>query len=84
MLPDIVSATLLIDIGRETFLVPLNWEQDWPVINGGQKITFQSLGPGLYQLETSVSWRDEFTDPEIQLGWYRKSEYLNQLPIKLG
>ncbi|KAJ5320639.1 hypothetical protein PENANT_c033G11550 [Penicillium antarcticum] len=60
-------------LGRETFLVPLDWEQDWPVINGGQKITLQSQGPGLYQLDTPVCWRDEFAAPEMQLGWYRKN-----------
>jgi beta-xylosidase len=80
----ILSAIILIKIGRETFLVPLNWEQDWPVINGGQKITLQSHGPGLYQLETPVSWRDEFTAPEMQLGWYRKSEYLHEPTLESG
>jgi beta-xylosidase len=33
-------------LGRETFLVPLEWKDDWPVINGGQKISLNSHGPG--------------------------------------
>ncbi|KAH8601558.1 glycosyl hydrolase [Bisporella sp. PMI_857] len=59
--------------GRETFLVPMAWEDDWPVINGGQKITLHSSGPGLYQLEQEVKWRDDFTEAALTLGWYRKN-----------
>ncbi|KAJ5501830.1 Concanavalin A-like lectin/glucanase subgroup [Penicillium expansum] len=60
-------------LGRETFLVPLEWKDDWPVINGGQKISLNSHGPGLYQFHTPVPWRDEFSDPKMQAGWYRKN-----------
>jgi beta-xylosidase len=61
-------------IGRESFLVPVSWENDWPVINGGDKITLQSTGPGLYHHDTPVEWSDDFSGPSMQLGWYRKSE----------
>lgn len=61
-------------IGRETFLVPMKWENDWPVVNEGKNITLQGEGPGLYQLQQPTGWRDDFTDPELQLGWYRKSK----------
>ncbi|CAI7643436.1 unnamed protein product [Penicillium glandicola] len=60
-------------LGRETFLVPLEWKDDWPVINGGEKITLKSHGPGLYQFHTPVSWRDEFSNPQMRVGWYRKN-----------
>jgi hypothetical protein len=50
----------------------MEWKDDWPVINGGQKVTLKS-GPGLYEYEPPVSWRDDFSDPKLQLGWYRKS-----------
>ena len=53
----------------------MTWEDDWPIINGGQKITLQSSGPGLYQLEAAKTWRDDFTATELTLGWYRKSKY---------
>lgn len=59
--------------GRETFLVPVTWVDDWPVFNGGQKISLQGDGPGLYQFEHPVSWKDDFSSPVLQLGWYRKS-----------
>ncbi|CAI7677739.1 hypothetical protein N7533_003380 [Penicillium manginii] len=60
-------------LGRESFLVPVSWENDWPVINGGNKITLQSTGPGLYQHIVPVQWRDDFSSPSMQLGWYRKN-----------
>jgi len=65
---------LLTNLGRETFLVPMTWEDGWPVINGGQKVTLKSSGPGMYQLEHSPEWRDDFEKPELSLGWYRKSK----------
>lgn len=67
-------STLCSDLkGRETFLVPVEWENGWPIFNHGQKISLQSTGPGLYQLDYPVSWRDDFSGPDLQLGWYRKS-----------
>ncbi|KAJ5661448.1 uncharacterized protein N7477_009064 [Penicillium maclennaniae] len=60
-------------LGRETFLVTVEWDNDWPVLNRGHKIALQSVGPGLYQHIKPVSWRDDFTSPKMQLGWYRKN-----------
>ncbi|KAJ5169245.1 uncharacterized protein N7482_004839 [Penicillium canariense] len=54
-------------LGRETFLVQVEWENDWPVINGGKKITLQSNGPGLYQHDIPVLWKDDFSSPKLQL-----------------
>ncbi|KAJ5364879.1 uncharacterized protein N7496_010592 [Penicillium cataractarum] len=59
--------------GRESFLVHVEWENDWPVVNGGKKISLQSNGPGLYQHEIPVSWKDDFSSSQLQLGWYRKN-----------
>jgi beta-xylosidase len=61
------------DSGRETFLVPMIWEDDWPIINGGQKIQLQPQAPGLFLKEHDATWRDDFKDAELGLGWYRKS-----------
>ncbi|KAJ5094996.1 hypothetical protein N7532_007287 [Penicillium argentinense] len=60
-------------LGRETFLAPVSWVNDWPVVNGGNKITLQSTGPGLYQHEVPVMWKDDFSSPKLQIGWYRKN-----------
>lgn len=51
----------------------MTWENDWPVVNEGKKITLQGKGPGLYQTQQPTKSRDDFTSPELQLGWYRKS-----------
>jgi hypothetical protein len=59
----------------------MEWENDWPVINGGKKIALQSTGPGLYQHEIPVSWRGEFSGSQLQLGWYRKSVHANETPL---
>lgn len=65
----------LTSLGRETFLIPVEWDNDdWPVMNGGKKISLQSVGPGLYQHEFPVTWRDNFSSSQLQLGWYRKSK----------
>jgi beta-xylosidase len=60
-------------IGRETFLIPVEWKDDWPVFNGGNKIALQGESPHLHEIQTPVSWRDDFSSPQLQLGWYRKS-----------
>lgn len=59
--------------GRETFLAQVDWEDDWPIVNGGQKIPLHSDSPHLYELSVPVAWRDDFSDSELQLGWYRKN-----------
>ncbi|KAL2824370.1 glycosyl hydrolase [Aspergillus cavernicola] len=64
--------------GRETFLVPVEWKEDWPVINGGKKITLHNDGPHLYEYEPPVAWRDDFTTPTMQIGWYRKNTPLKK------
>jgi beta-xylosidase len=68
-----LNGILTFAAGRESFLVHVEWENDWPVINGGKKISLQSHGPGLYQHEIPVSWKDDFSSSNLQLGWYRKS-----------
>ncbi|KAL4876696.1 glycosyl hydrolase [Aspergillus karnatakaensis] len=60
--------------GRETFLTPLEWtEDDWPVVNGGEKITLHNDTPSLYTYDTPLSFRDDFKTEKLQLGWYRKN-----------
>jgi alpha-N-arabinofuranosidase len=65
------------NIGRETFLLPVTWENDWPMIlprgevmprlvkrprlPSGQKAGVPTTG--------TFSWRDEFNDKELGLPW---------------
>lgn len=32
-------------LGRETFLCPVEWRDDWPIVNGGQKVSLTSQSP---------------------------------------
>ncbi|KAF7596056.1 hypothetical protein BBP40_003837 [Aspergillus hancockii] len=60
-------------LGRETFLIPVEWKDDWPVFNGGRKISLQGDSPHLEEYQNHVSWKDDFSSPQLQLGWYRKN-----------
>ncbi|KAL4790678.1 glycosyl hydrolase [Aspergillus venezuelensis] len=64
--------------GRETFLAPVSWENDWPVINSGNKITLTIDTPHLYHYTPPISWIDDFTSPTMHLGWYRKNTPLKK------
>lgn len=55
-------------LGRETFVVLVQRIDDWPVINGGDEIR---LGSEL-EASTETLWRDDFSEPVLGLGWYRK------------
>ncbi|RDW87084.1 glycoside hydrolase family 43 protein [Aspergillus mulundensis] len=86
----------LSHLGRETFLAPVEWRDGWPVVNGGERISLEMQ----MQMQTSTtstekatavqhrptSWRDDFSSPTLQLGWYAlrtplKREYsLTQTP----
>lgn len=59
--------------GRETFLIPMEWKEDWPVFNAGKKIPLKGTAKGLYEIQQRSAWRDDFDQAEMQLGWYRKS-----------
>ncbi|KAJ5812482.1 glycosyl hydrolase [Penicillium riverlandense] len=55
--------------GRETFLVRVQWIDEWPIINRGQKIC---VGPEP-ETHSRIIWRDDFSEPSLKLGWYRKN-----------
>jgi len=63
----------LSQLGRETFLAPVEWHNDWPVVNKRRPITINMDAPGL--LRTSEQFGEELkfapgTDLARQ-GWYR-------------
>jgi len=60
--------------GRESMLLPVRWENDWPILNEGKPVTLHMQGPKTYELKESRKWRDDFTAKELSLGWYRKSK----------
>lgn len=46
-------------LGRETFLCPVTWEDGWPVFNNNKIIT-EAMPGVLYDLEQPRVWRDDF------------------------
>ncbi|TLM75213.1 glycoside hydrolase family 43 protein [Microbulbifer harenosus] len=63
--------------GRETFLMPVTWEDGWPVITRGeQRIPFVAKRPALpVQAAAAIpttgnfTLRDEFDSPQLPLHW---------------
>ena len=50
----------LPQLGRETFLCPVTWDEDgWPLFNDGKPITISNPGI-LYELPRPKKWRDDF------------------------
>ena len=58
-------------IGRESFLTPLVWENDWPVVGNNGKITFEMDGPlpGPAPTPVSYSFTDNFNTGSLDLRW---------------
>ncbi|TIC91126.1 Non-reducing end alpha-L-arabinofuranosidase BoGH43B [Colletotrichum higginsianum] len=65
-------------MGRETFLVRVDWEDDWPIFNQGRNITLQTIGRGPIREvavadENGVKWKADLSKPSLELGWYHKN-----------
>lgn len=63
--------------GRETFLLPVEWKDGWPVIlEDGRAIPLVAPGPEFIARDTTqapmsgnFTWRDEFDMPELDRAW---------------
>ncbi|KFA50105.1 hypothetical protein S40293_06381 [Stachybotrys chartarum IBT 40293] len=65
-------------LGRETFLVKVDWENDWPIFNGGANVALQTTGrkpvqQSAGQAENGVKWRADLSRHNLELGWYHKN-----------
>lgn len=58
----------LSPLGRETYLVPVSWENDWPVIREGRVHAVEE-GPLLNEQQPWKGFVDDFTTEEWPLGW---------------
>lgn len=72
-------------LGRETFLVKVDWVDDWPVFNEGRNITLLTRGRDTLVErakpdEVPTTWHADLTRCNLELGWYQKSERLSSLP----
>ncbi|MDO3386817.1 glycoside hydrolase family 43 protein [Gilvimarinus sp. SDUM040013] len=67
----------MFNIGRETFLLPVRWENDWPyILPEGERIPFALKKPDLpVQPEAAslnsgdFSYSDDFDGDKLSLGW---------------
>lgn len=60
------------NLGRETFLLPVQWKDGWPLIlPPGTAIAPTVKRPALpaFAGDTLGQWRDEFDDPRLALDW---------------
>lgn len=64
--------------GRETFLVKVDWVDDWPVFNDGQNITLLTRGrdskTSKHVDSSALVWKADLDRPDLELGWYQKSK----------
>lgn len=58
--------------GRETFLVKIEWKDDWPVFNNGKNITIQTQGRNGKQVVQKSLWKADLSKETLELGWYQK------------
>lgn len=50
-------------LGRETFLAPVVWEDGWPVVNNRQPLRVRGEeGTGLACVSENIEWKDDFDD----------------------
>lgn len=67
----------MFNIGRETFLLPVHWENDWPyILPRGERIPFALDKPELPEQPQAsppqsgdFGYTDEFEGDELALGW---------------
>ncbi|KAK4103159.1 glycoside hydrolase family 43 protein [Parathielavia hyrcaniae] len=65
-------------LGRETFLVTVDWVDDWPVFNRGKNVALETVGrEPVVQARAAgadgVRWRADLSRPDLELGWYHKN-----------
>ncbi|MFI7024034.1 glycoside hydrolase family 43 protein [Micromonospora sp. NPDC049900] len=58
-------------LGRETFLVPVRWEDDWPVVDPVQEVTVAPAGspPALAAPPGPAAYRDDFDAAVLAPEW---------------
>ncbi|KAI1292726.1 glycoside hydrolase family 43 protein [Xylaria venustula] len=66
-------------MGRESFLVKVDWVDDWPVFNGGRNITLATASRmPIEQAITEIKpgdtkWHAALNNQKLDLGWYQKN-----------
>lgn len=63
--------------GRETFLLPVKWKNEWPVILGkGQSVPYRLAAPKITKTTMNAKpttgnfvWKEQFADPKLASEW---------------
>ncbi|KAJ4166591.1 hypothetical protein NW765_007832 [Fusarium oxysporum] len=68
-------------LGRETFLVKVEWKDDWPIFNDGNNITLKTTGRDLIKSASKPSlqtWKADLSKDDLEFGWYQKNTPIKQ------
>jgi xylan 1,4-beta-xylosidase len=59
------------NLGRETFLAPVRWEEGWPIVSPGSgRVEFEYAAPTLPEhVWTATPVRDDFNDKTLSYQW---------------
>lgn len=77
-------------MGRESYLVKVDWVDDWPIFNEGRNVTLETRGrQEVKQLVAAVQpgdlkWSADLERQDLELGWYQKSKYCHVLLHELS
>jgi hypothetical protein len=62
--------------------VKVDWEDDWPIFNGGKSINLTTSGHSeKLKVVPSFVWSSDFSKPELERGWYQKRMLLQYVEI---
>jgi beta-xylosidase len=64
------NSELISQLGRETFMSPVEWVDGWPIVNDRKPIGLEMQADGMQLLVQPQIWRDDFEEATLQLGWY--------------
>lgn len=68
------------NLGRETFLVPVKWDEDgWPIVGNNGKIELEMAAPSFFEKKEVVSRElDDFNENNLKLYWnFRRNPDIN-------
>lgn len=79
---------LFVLLGREGFLTTLEWEDDWPILNGGEPILLshsQQADGNASRDAVPKPFVDDFSVNELNAGWYQlRTPYTKNYHVGTG
>ncbi|RMJ16104.1 hypothetical protein CDV36_004224 [Fusarium kuroshium] len=73
-------------LGRETFLVDVDWKDGWPVFNKGNPILLsEQVGPKVGRRRALPKWVYNFSTKKLDPSWYQlRTPYTKNYDLKKG